>query len=228
MDRWACWHWPIWIANARSPGPSLSWCKCWRRRLPALWRTPACSRRSSAALLTELGRKASLVLNPQELLPTICRQVRNAFGYDMARIEMLDPGREELVVGAEAGYGPELIGRRIRMGDGLAGVAADSGEPALANSVVKEPRYDALHPGVRSALSLPLKYREELIGVLSLESRQVYAFSQQDVLTLQTLADQLAIALHNARAYQVALEQAITDGLTGLKTHRYFMEALDR
>jgi len=42
------------------------------------------------------------------------------------------------------------------------------------------------------------------------------------------LADQLAIALHNARAYQVALEQAITDGLTGLKTHRYFMEALDR
>ncbi len=185
-------------------------------------------RSSHLALLNELGRKASLVLNPRELLPTICRQVRSAFGYDLARIEMLDPGREELVVEAEAGYGPELIGRRIRMGDGLAGAAADSGEPALANSVVKEPRYIALHPGIRSALSLPLKYREELIGVLSLESRQAYAFSQQDVLTLQTLADQLAIALHNARAYQVALEQAITDGLTGLKTHRYFMEALDR
>src|SRR5271157_911550 len=185
-------------------------------------------RSTHLALLNELGRKASLVLNPQELLPTICRQVRNAFGYDMARIEMLDPGREELVVEAEAGYGPELIGRRIRIGDGLAGVAADSGEPALANSVVKEPRYIALHPGIRSALSLPLKYREELIGVLSVESRQAYAFSQQDVLTLQTLTDQLAIALHNARAYQVALEQAITDGLTGLKTHGYFMEALDR
>ena len=73
-----------------------------------------------------------------------------------------------------------------------------------------------------------MKYREEMLGVLSLESRQAYAFSQQDVLTLRTLADQLAIALHNARAYQVALEQAITDGLTGLKTHRFFMEALDR
>ena len=185
-------------------------------------------RASHLALLNELGRKASSVLNPQELLPSICRQVRNAFGYDLARIEMMDPGREELVVEAEAGYGPELMGRRIRMGEGLAGVAADSGEPVLANSVVKEPRYIALHPGIRSALSLPLKYREELMGVLSLESRQAYAFSQQDVLTLRTLADQLAIALHNARAYQVALEQAITDGLTGLKTHRYFMEALDR
>jgi diguanylate cyclase (GGDEF)-like protein/putative nucleotidyltransferase with HDIG domain len=185
-------------------------------------------RASHLALLNELGRKANAVLNPQELLPSICRQIRNAFGYDLARIEMLDSRHEELVVEAEAGYGPELLGRRIRRGEGLAGVAADSGEPVLANSVVKEPRYIPLHPGIRSALSLPLKYREEMLGILSLESREVYAFSQQDVLTLRTLADQLAIALHNARIYQVALEQAITDGLTGLKTHRYFMEALDR
>ena len=48
-------------------------------------------RASHLALLNELGRKASSVLNPQELLPSICRQVRNAFGYDLARIEMLDP-----------------------------------------------------------------------------------------------------------------------------------------
>jgi diguanylate cyclase (GGDEF)-like protein/putative nucleotidyltransferase with HDIG domain len=185
-------------------------------------------RASHLALLNELGRKASSVLNPQELLPKICRQIRNDFGYDLARIEMKDPASEELVVEAEAGYGQELLGRRIRMGEGLSGVAADSGEPVLANSVVKELRYVALHPGIRSALSLPLKYREDLLGVLSLESRHAYAFSQQDVLTLRTLADQLAIALHNAHAYQHALEQAITDGLTGLKTHRFFMEALDR
>ncbi len=185
-------------------------------------------RASHLALLNELGRKASSVLDPEELLPSICRQVRSAFGYDLARIEIMDSEREELVVEAEAGYGPELLGRRIRMGEGLAGVAADSGEPVLANSVAESPQYVPLHPGIRAALSLPLKYREELLGVLSLESRRLYAFSQQDVLTLRTLADQLAIALHNARAYQVALEQAITDGLTGLKTHRFFMEGLDR
>lgn len=185
-------------------------------------------RASHLALLNELGRKASAVLNPEELLPAICRQIRSAFGYDFVRIEMLDAAHEELVVEAEAGYGTGLMGRRIHVGEGLAGAAADSGEPVLANSVIKEPRYIALHPGIRSALSVPLKYREELMGVVSLESLRSYAFSQQDVLTLRTLADQLAIALHNARAYQVALEQAITDGLTGLKTHRFFMEALDR
>lgn len=185
-------------------------------------------RSSHLALLNELGRKASSVLNPQELLPSICQQVRNAFGYDLARIEMMDARHEELVVAAEAGYGPELMGRRVRLGEGLSGVAADTGAPVLANSVVKEPRYIPLHPGIRAALSLPLKYRDEMLGVLSLESREAYAFSPQDVLTLRTLADHLAIALHNAHAYQVALEQAITDGLTGLKTHRYFMESLDR
>jgi len=185
-------------------------------------------RASHLALLNDLGRKASSVLDPAELLPSICRQLRSAFGYDLARIEIMDPEQRELVVEAEAGYGPGLLGRRIRLGEGLAGLAADGGEPVLANSVADTPHYVSLHPGVRAGLSLPLKYRGEILGVLSLESRRAHAFSQQDVLTLRTLADQLAIALHNARAYQVALEQAITDGLTGLKTHRYFMEALDR
>ncbi len=185
-------------------------------------------RSSHLALLNELGRKANSVLNPSELLPSICEQVRNAFGYDLARIEMMVPGTDELRVEAEAGYGPELVGRRIHKGEGLSGAAAESREPVLANSVLKEPRYIALHPGIRSALSLPLEYRDELMGVLSLESKQPYGFSSYDVLTLRTLADQLAVAFHNARAYQLAIEQAITDGLTGLKTHRYFMESLDR
>jgi diguanylate cyclase (GGDEF)-like protein/putative nucleotidyltransferase with HDIG domain len=184
-------------------------------------------RSSHLALLNELGQKAASVLNPSELLSSICGEVRTAFGRDLARIEVVDPQKNELVVEAEVGYGAEFLGRRIRYGEGISGAAATGGDPVVANSVLRDHRYVALHPGVRSALSLPLKYRGDLLGVLSLESLREHSFSQQDVHTLQTLADQLAIALHNARAYKVALDQAITDGLTGLKTHRYFMEALD-
>jgi diguanylate cyclase (GGDEF)-like protein/putative nucleotidyltransferase with HDIG domain len=184
-------------------------------------------RASHLALLNELTQKAASVLNPSELLANICREVRSAFDRDFARIEVLDPNKKELVVEAEAGYGSELLGRRVHCGEGLSGAAAISREPVLANSVLRDLRYVALRPGVRSALSLPLRYGNELLGVLSLESLREHSFSQQDVLTLQSLADQLAINLHNARAYQLALDQAITDGLTGLKTHRYFREALD-
>jgi diguanylate cyclase (GGDEF)-like protein/putative nucleotidyltransferase with HDIG domain len=185
-------------------------------------------RASHLAMLNETGRKANSVLDPKELLPTICSQVRSGFGYDLARIEVIDRERDELVVEAEAGYGDELLGRRTRIGEGLSGVAAETGEPVLANSVAREPIYTALDIRVRSGLSLPLRYQAELLGVLSFESYCEHAFAPQDVLTLQALADQLAIALYNARAYQGALEESITDGLTGLKTHRYFMEELER
>jgi len=184
-------------------------------------------RSSHLALLNELAKKADSVLNPNELLDSICGEVRSAFDRDLARIEVPDTQNNELVVEAQAGYGVELLGRRARCGEGLSGRAALGREPVLANSVLRDLRYVALHPGVRSAVSLPLWYRDSLLGVLSLESFREHSFSQEDALTLQSLADQLAIALHNARAYQSALDQAITDGLTGLKTHRYFMEALD-
>ena len=185
-------------------------------------------RSSHLTLLNEIGRKATSVLNPKELLPSTCNQVREAFGYDLARIEVMDRESDELVVEAESGYGPEIVGRRTLLGIGSAGAAAERREPVVANSLGSSAAHTALAPNVRSSLSLPLEYKDELMGVLTLESHREHAFSDQDVVTLKTLADQLSIALHNARAFQNALEEAITDGLTGLKTHRYFMEELER
>jgi len=185
-------------------------------------------RASRLALLNEIGRKATSVLNPTELLANICTQVRNAFGYDLARIEVLDRRTDELVVEAEAGYGNELVGRRTLLGLGLSGAAAEQRQPVVVNSRLHDSQYTALASDVHSSVSLPLEYQDELLGVLTLESHREHAFSDQDVVMLKTLADQLSIALHNARAFQNALEESITDGLTGLKTHRYFMEELER
>ena len=65
-----------------------------------------------------------------------------------------------------------------------------------------------------------------MLGVLNIESRNENAFSPQDVLILNTLADLLATALHNAFVFQKLQQQSITDGLTGIKTRRFFWEAL--
>ena len=178
------------------------------------------------ALLNELGRNAAAVLNPQELLLNICQQARNAFGYNLVRIETVDRKRNDLVIAAQDGYGVAALGRRSRLGRGFAGIAAESGVPVLANRVQEDPRYIAYDSRVLSAMSIPLKFGEDTMGVLSFESFSANSFSEQDAVTLGMLADQLAIALRNSRAYQAAQEQAITDGLTGLKTHRYFREAL--
>ena len=179
------------------------------------------------ALLNELTRKASDILDSQELLVQICRELRESFNFELVRVETLDHEKEELVVAAHVGYGPNIAGRRTRMDQGFAGIAAESQQPYVAADVLTSDRYLPFHPGVRSAVHLPMKYRQEMLAVLSVESLRPKRFTSQDVLTLRTLADQLAIALKNAQVYQVAQEQAITDGLTSLKTHRYFMQAVD-
>ena len=184
-------------------------------------------RASHLTMLSELTRKATAVLDPRELLATICRELRQSFGFELIRIETIDRDKEEMVVEAHEGYGQDIHGRRTKVGQGFAGVVAQSQEPFLVNDVLTADRYLPFHPGVRSALHLPMKYRDEMLGVLSIESLRPKAFSQQDLLTMRSLADQVAVALKNALAYQVAQEQAITDSLTGLKTHRYLMEALD-
>ena len=68
--------------------------------------------------------------------------------------------------------------------------------------------------------------REQLLGVLYVESPRTCDFPEEEVRLLRTLADLFAGALHNALTFQKAQEQAITDGLTGVKTHRFLMEAL--
>ena len=77
-----------------------------------------------------------------------------------------------------------------------------------------------------AAIALPVFYAEQLHGILYVESSKAVNFTEEEVLLLRTLADLIAGALHNAYTFQKAQEQAITDGLTGVKTHRFFMEAL--
>jgi len=81
-------------------------------------------------------------------------------------------------------------------------------------------------PDSRAILCIPITYGESLLGILNIESRSENAFLPQDVLILNTLADLLATALHNAFVFQKLQQQSITDGLTGIKTRRFFWEAL--
>ena len=178
-------------------------------------------------LLNEIGRKATSFLNPRDLLENLCIQVQSAFGHDLVRVEIWDRQSDRLVVEAETGYGNEFVGHRTPLGKGISGEAAERRAPVIVNRLTSEMECFLLAPGVRSTASLPLEYQDELLGVLTLESRRYQAFPEQEVLTLRTLAEVVSNALHNACAYQNALDKAFTDGLTGLKTQRYFVETLE-
>ncbi len=178
-------------------------------------------------LVNNISSHAITTLNPEEMLAKIASEIENGLTYDHIGVAVLDYSAKELVIQAEAGARHDAVGRRILLGEGLIGQVARSGQLAIVREVsATTPRL--IVPGSVSAIALPVSYAENLLGVLYVESSEKCKFPDEEVLLLRTLADLFAGALHNAFTFQKAQEQAITDGLTGVKTHRYLMEALSQ
>ena len=176
-------------------------------------------------LLNNISGHAITTLNPDEMLTKIAGEIENALSYDHIGIAILDYSAKELMIQAEAGSRRDAVGRRIVLGEGLVGHVARSGQMEIVREVTPSSPQPVLVGSV-SAIALPVTYAEQLMGVLYVESAEPCEFGEQEVLLLRTLADLFAGALHNALTFQKAQEQAITDGLTGVKTHRFLMEAL--
>jgi len=179
------------------------------------------------SLLNTISRNAIATLNPDEMLAKITEQLEAGLTYDHIGIGQLEYSSREIVIQAEAGKRRGGLGQRIPLGTGLIGHVARNGQLAAYNAnIPADASYKPLLPDSLAAIALPVFYGEQLHGILYVESSQPADFSEEEVLLLRTLADLIAGALHNALSFQKAQEQAITDGLTGVKTHRFFMEAL--
>jgi signal transduction histidine kinase len=86
-------------------------------------------------------------------------------------------------------------------------------QPVIANEVEKEPRYlpDENLPDTRAELAIPMHFNEKVIGTLDVQSDRYHAFTGEDVLLIQSLADQVAIAIENVRLYERSRELAILE-----------------
>ena len=177
------------------------------------------------AFLNNISRTAISSDDPVHMLDQIVGEIQKNFSFDHIGIGLLDYGTKEIEIKAEAGATAQAKGKRIPIGIGILGRVARTGERALVQNGV-EGQIGAILPESRSVLCIPITYGETLLGALNIESRNDSAFFPQDVLILNTLADLLATALHNAFVFQKLQQQSITDGLTGIKTRRFFWEAL--
>ncbi len=177
------------------------------------------------AFLNNVSRTAISSDDPVHMLAQIASEIQKNFSFDHIGIGLLDYGTKEVEIKAEAGTTAHAMGKRIPLGTGILGRVGRTGERALVQNALPG-NLTGILPDSRAILCIPITYGESLIGVLNIESRSENAFSPQDVLILNTLADLLATALHNAFIFQKLQQQSITDGLTGIKTRRFFWEAL--
>jgi diguanylate cyclase (GGDEF)-like protein/putative nucleotidyltransferase with HDIG domain len=179
------------------------------------------------SLLNLISRDAIATLNPEEVLAKITEQLEIGLSYDHIGIALLEYSTRELIVQAEGGKLRGALGKRTPLDAGLIGQVARTGKAASVRvtgngqNVLKP-----VMPESVTAMALPIFYADHLHGVLYVESTEVVDFSEEETLLLRTLADLISGAYHNAITFQKAQEQAITDGLTNVKTHRFFMEAL--
>jgi len=179
------------------------------------------------SLLNLISRDAIATLNPDEVLAKIAEQLESGLTYDHIGIALLDYTTRELIVSSESGRRRGAIGRRLSLDTGLIGQVARTGKTAsYRSSQSAQGSAKPVLPDSLTAIALPIFYGEHLHGILYVESSERIDISAEESLLLHTLADLIAGAYHNAVTFQKAQEQAITDGLTGVKTHRFFMEAL--
>lgn len=177
------------------------------------------------AFLNSVSRTAISNQEPEAMMAEIVGEIEKNFHFDHIGIGILAYARKEIEIQAEAGSAEKNVGRRIPLGVGILGRVARNNEMALVQNI-GEGRLLGILPESKSVLCIPIAYGETLLGVLNVESRRENVFEQQEVLILRTLADLLATALHNAFVFKNMQQQSITDGLTGIKTRRFFNEAL--
>jgi diguanylate cyclase (GGDEF)-like protein len=177
------------------------------------------------AFLNTISKMAISSEDAEQMMADIVREIQKNFHYDHIGIGILDYATKDIEIKAEAGSTAQALGRRIAVGTGVLGKVARTGASALVQNAGPGQLAGVL-PESRAVLCLPISYGETLLGVLNVESRDENAFAPQDVLILNTLADLLATALHNSFVFQKLQQQSITDGLTGIKTRRFFWEAL--
>ncbi|MBN1887706.1 MAG: GAF domain-containing sensor histidine kinase [Thermoflexales bacterium] len=179
------------------------------------------ARRSLETVIAVEQRIAS-ILNLDTLLSEVAELIKERFGYYYVGILLLDENKTALTVRAgtgEAGRALSQAGFRLEVGkEGIVAWVAQSGRAARVDDVSRDSRYMlvASIPDTRSELALPLKLGQDLLGVLDIQSDRLAAFSAEDVPFMQSLADQVSIAIQNASLYERE------------KTRRRFSETLYR
>jgi diguanylate cyclase (GGDEF)-like protein/putative nucleotidyltransferase with HDIG domain len=178
-------------------------------------------------LLNNISRHAIAMLHPDEMLSRIAEQLERGLTFDHMGIALLDQSsKEEVVIRAEAGRRRGALGRRIKLGGSLLGRVASVGHASAVREAAADAGMQLVLDDSASAVALPLLFAEQIHGVLYVETKEATEFSDDQLQLLHTLADLISGALHHALTLQKAREQAVTDGLTGVKTHRYLMESL--
>ncbi len=186
------------------------------------------------SLFHDVGKALASTLELQKILQTIMEKISDLLQPDTWSLLMLDEKTQELYFEIAIGAGADkLKDVRLKLGEGIAGWVAQTGEPVLVDNVKDDPRFasrfdEVTQTDTKSVVCVPIKGREKILGVIELVNfLGKGSFRKDDIPILKNLADYAAIALENARYVQRIHELTITDDCTSLYNARHLSFVLD-
>jgi sigma-B regulation protein RsbU (phosphoserine phosphatase) len=162
-------------------------------------------------LLLEVADVVNTTLDLDTTLRRVAELVRKVIDYRIFAILLLNEKTQELRFRFQVGYSREVAERlKIKVGEGVTGIAAQRREAILVHDVSLDPRYISAVPNVRSELAVPLIVKNRLIGVIDLESPLPNHFTEEHKRLLTLIASRMAVGIENARLYTRTTRQART------------------
>jgi diguanylate cyclase (GGDEF)-like protein len=160
-------------------------------------------------------------------------KVLKAMELDAGGVFLFDQQTNKLVLKAHRGASQGFVKKveRMRLSEGFTASAALSGKLLIVSDVDLDSRLVHMgikKEGIKSFAAIPIIAKEQVLGLMAVSSYSAQQFSQSAIRLLTTIANQIGMAIDNARLYERALQLAFTDTLTGLYNRRYLLEELDR
>lgn len=166
------------------------------------------------ATATEVSRLVSSTLDLPTLFSRAVNLIQSSFGYyHVAVFTLDDAGYTAIVREATGNAGEQMRENRHSLVVGsksVIGYVTSSGETLVINNTALDPMHknNPLLPETRAEAAIPLRIGQRIIGALDIQSRDVAAFQASDITVLETLADQISIAINNAELYEIS-QQAV-------------------
>lgn len=185
-------------------------------------------RADEAETMRRVGSTVAETLNLQEATTRLLEQLAYIIPHDSASVQLLRGNELEIIGGEGWTDTSSIIGVRFPIpGNNPNTKVIETRTPLLLNDTYEAyPVFRTISHAshIRSWMGVPLVVRNQVIGLLAIDSREINHFTQDDVQLASAFASQVAVAIENARLFDEVQQLAITDGLTGLYNRRYFME----
>ncbi len=176
--------------------------------------------------IAKIAEASISTLSLEELLEVSLKTTAEALHAHSGSIFLEKNGDLQLVKTYNLKIKPYLLSKGKEQGNEISRIASREKKFLhLVNPL--PPQFKSLHPEITDSLVLPLLVKDEFIGILCLNNQTPRQYTENEVKTALTIANELALAIKTALLYQETLEKSLTDQLTGLRNHAYFWERLE-